>query len=198
MVIDPGTRVHGFLVRSQAASRGVALRVDGKGRNTVSYTSLPRARRRLRPLTQEMDQMKRALPFIVGLALAVTSGTSAAAGDTRQLVELPPMMQQHMMSNMRDHLAAINEILLSLKADELDKAADIAESRLGMSSMESHGASHMAPFMPEAMRNIGTTMHHAASRFALVAQEGDTASAYHALAEITTNCVACHSAYRIR
>ena len=47
------------------------------------------------------------------------------------------MMQQHMMSNMRDHLSAINEILIYMAKDDLDQAADIAESRLGMSSLSS-------------------------------------------------------------
>ncbi|MEE4244295.1 MAG: hypothetical protein V2I33_02725 [Kangiellaceae bacterium] len=118
--------------------------------------------------------------------------------DVRQLVELPKMMQRHMMSNMRDHLVAINQILISMKNDEMDKAAEIAESRLGMSSLESHGASHMAKFMPEGMRQAGTTMHKAASRFAIVAQEGDSLRAYKALSDITTACVGCHASYRIR
>lgn len=82
------------------------------------------------------------------------------------------MMQQHMMTNMRDHLAAIDEILIYLGNDDLEKAAETAEYRLGMSSLESHGASHMAKFMPEGMREAGTAMHRAASRFALKAQEG--------------------------
>ncbi len=123
---------------------------------------------------------------------------SSVAEDNRQLVELPPMMQQHMMSNMRDHLAAINEILASMASESLDEAADIAENRLGMSSLGLHGASHMAKFMPEQMRQIGTSMHRAASRFALVAQEGDALAAYQSLGEITSACVACHAAYRIR
>jgi len=108
------------------------------------------------------------------------------------------MMQQHMMTNMRDHLAAINEILVYLGNDNLDKAAETAEYRLGMSSLESHGASHMARFMPEGMRQAGTAMHGAASRFALKAQEGEVFAAYKALSDITSACVACHSAYRIR
>ena len=133
------------------------------------------------------------------LALLVTGlpGTSASSNDTRIHVELPEMMQQHMLSNMRDHLAAINEILVYLGSDELDKAAEIAEYRLGMSSMGSHGASHMAKFMPEEMRQTGTSMHKAASRFALKAQEGEPLAAYKALSEITAACVACHSAYKV-
>lgn len=125
-------------------------------------------------------------------------GSSVAAKDSRLLVELPEMMQQHMLANMRDHLVVINEILFYLSNDELEKAADIAEYRLGMSSLETHGASHMAKFMPEAMRQAGNAMHKAASRFALVAQEGEALSAYKAITEITTACVACHSGFRIK
>lgn len=135
--------------------------------------------------------------FTVALLL-LASNASAADEDIRQMVQLPEMMQQHMMSNMRDHLAAINEILLKMANGELEQAAEIAESRLGMSSLESHGASHMAGFMPEGMRSNGTAMHRAASRFALKAQEGEAFPAYKALSEVTSACVACHSAYRIR
>lgn len=121
-----------------------------------------------------------------------------ASNDSRIAVTLPQMMQQHMLANMRDHLAAINEILIYLGKDELEKAAEIAEYRLGMSSLESHGASHMAQFMPEGMRQAGTAMHKAASRFALKAQEGEVLSAYKALSDITSACVTCHAGYKIK
>lgn len=123
---------------------------------------------------------------------------SVADEDSRQLVQFPEIMQQHMLANMRDHLAAINEILEEMARDRLEEAAEVAESRLGMSSLESHGAIHMARFMPEGMRYAGNEMHRAASRFALKAQEGDAMAAYSEMSEITSACVACHSAYRIR
>lgn len=129
--------------------------------------------------------------------LLVIANAPANAEDGRQMVQLPEKMQQHMLANMRDHLAAINEILHAMAVDEPDQAADIAEARLGMSSLESHGAAHMAQFMPEGMREAGNEMHRAASRFALKAQEGDAMAAYAALAEVTSACVACHAAYRI-
>jgi hypothetical protein len=135
--------------------------------------------------------------FFVALVTCIP-GTSLSSNDTRVLVELPEMMQQHMLSNMRDHLAAINEILVYLGDDELEKAAEVAEYRLGMSSLGSHGASHMGKFMPEGMRQAGTTMHRVASRFALKAQEGEPLAAYKALSEITAACVACHSGYKIK
>ena len=121
-----------------------------------------------------------------------------AEEDNRQFVKLPEMMQNHMMANMRHHLETINSILHLMANKQLDKAADIAEKNLGMTSLKSHNASHMAKFMPKGMQQTGTSMHKAASRFALRAQEGDFAEAYKVLGEVTSACVACHAAYRIR
>ena len=142
--------------------------------------------------------MRKRPHIIATILLVFASNISIADEDSRQLVELPEMMQQHMMSNMRDHLVAINEILINMANGQLDQAAEVAELRLGMSSLKSHGASHMAKFMPEGMRQAGTSMHRAASRFALKAQEGEVLPAYSALSDITSACVACHSDYRIR
>lgn len=142
-----------------------------------------------------MDKLTRAALWVL---LVSASSLSMADEDTRQLVELPEMMQQHMLSNMRDHLVAFNEILVYMNNDELDKAAEIAEQRLGMSSLELHGASHMAKYMPKGMQQAGTNMHKAASRFARKAQEGEPLPAYKMLSGITSACVACHTRYRIR
>jgi len=136
--------------------------------------------------------------MIAPIFLVFASNILIADEDSRQLVELPEMMKQHMMSNMRDHLLVINEILTNMAQGQLDEAAEVAESRLGMSSLESHGASHMGKFMPEGMRQAGTSMHRAASRFALKAQEGEALPAYSVLSEVTSACVTCHSGYRIR
>jgi cytochrome c556 len=136
--------------------------------------------------------------ILVCAGLLLSSSLGWAEADQRQWVKLPEMMQAHMLANMRHHLETINLILLQLSAGELDKAADTAEQNLGMSSLDKHGAEHLAKFMPEQMRETGTRMHHAASRFALKAQEGDVLPAYAALHEITAACVACHAAYRIR
>jgi len=142
--------------------------------------------------------MKKHLSIAVSILLACSYRVSLADDDSRKLVQLPEMMQQHMMSNMRDHLVAINEILIEMANSDFDKAAEVAEYRLGMSSLKSHGASHMARFMPDGMRQAGTAMHKAASRFALKAQEEEVLPAYNALSEVTSACVACHSGYRIR
>jgi hypothetical protein len=111
------------------------------------------------------------------------------------------MMQQHMLANMRDHLLAIAQIQDALAEHRFGAAAQIAEGRLGMSSLASHGAAHMAPYMPKPMQGIGTQMHRAASQFALVAEDAsvdrDLARALKSLSAITRQCVACHATYRI-
>lgn len=140
-------------------------------------------------------------PFKIVCVLALVAGILPSAGvadDTREKVDFPEMMKQHQLSNMRDHLAALNEILALLAKSELDKAADIAEHRLGMTSMVAHNASHMAPYMPKGMQAIGSEMHHAASRFAMTAQEGDLPRAMDSLSKVTQQCVACHSTYRVQ
>ena len=94
--------------------------------------------------------MKPGYPVIAMFAGVFAFSAAIAGEDSRQLVKLPEMMQQHMMANMRDHLAAINEILAHMAKDELDKAADVAENRLGMSSLKSR------PFcLPPAMSTMG-------------------------------------------
>ena len=42
-------------------------------------------------------------------------------------------MQEHMLGNMRDHLATLNEIIGDVAEGKFDAAAKLAEQRLGMS-----------------------------------------------------------------
>ena len=137
--------------------------------------------------------------LLVGLAGA------GQAQDARELVRLPQPMQEHMLGNMRDHLVALNEIIGHVADGKFDQAAKLAEQRLGMSSLGLHGAAHMAQFMPQPMQDIGTSMHRAASRLAIVLQDTSVSPTFdtmrdvnRALHEVTTTCTACHASYKIR
>jgi hypothetical protein len=139
------------------------------------------------------------------LLILVAGMSSARAQDTRELVHLPAPMQEHMLGNMRDHLATLNEILGDIADNKFDEAAKISEQRLGMSSLNLHGATHLAPYLPKPMQDIGTNMHRAASRLVIVLQDASitpTADAmrnvYRALHEVTTACESCHAGYRVR
>ena len=138
----------------------------------------------------------------LGVLLLLVSPVRATAKDARQKVAMPPTMQEHMLNNMRDHLRALQEIQAALAKKNFDNAADIAEQRIGMSSLETHGAAHMAPYMPKPMQDIGTQMHRAASRFSRTAQEAavkaDMVPVLDDFSTLLRQCVACHDSYRLR
>ena len=92
---------------------------------------------------------------------------SSSDVDTRQLVSMPDQARELMRKDMLDHLAALNEIIGYLASNNLDTAADVAEARMGRSSMGKHRSTGMGPgrFMPLEMRKLGWGMHDAATEF---------------------------------
>lgn len=127
---------------------------------------------------------------------------AAAVADTRTLVQYPETLRTHTLANMRDHLLSLQEIQTALASEQFDKAGEIAEQRLGMTSLKLHGAHEVAQYMPEAMQDMGTEMHRSASRFAVVASDaavsGDVKPALAALSKVTQSCVACHASFRLQ
>lgn len=121
--------------------------------------------------------------------------------DTRLAEGFPEPLRTHTLANMRDHLLALGQIQEALALGNYDTAADIAEKRLGMSSLEAHGAHQVARYMPKAMQDAGSAMHRSASQFAVAAKDasvnGDRKSALGALARVTQTCVACHAGFRL-
>jgi hypothetical protein len=128
--------------------------------------------------------------------------TASHIADQRQFVRFPDTLRDHTLANMRDHLLALQEIQEALARGKEDLAAQIAERRLGMSSLSLHGAHDVAQFMPQGMQDAGTEMHRSASRFAVVAQNagvtGDLKPALDALSKVTAAYVGCHAGYRLR
>ena len=140
-----------------------------------------------------------------GMGAEVPSPIREASDDPRLLVSLPVPMREHMLASMRDHLATLSTVMGDIADANFDVASKLLEERLGMSSLPLHHAAEMAPNFPQPMQNAGTSMHHAASRLALVLQNASVAQTFDsmrevnaALHEVTTACVACHAAYRLR
>jgi hypothetical protein len=140
-------------------------------------------------------------PLVSAQASQHDMAAPAGQADSRQLVKFLDPMRLHTITSMRDHLLALQEIDVALLKSHFDTAARIAEQRLGMSSLEFHGAAHIAPFMPQGMQDIETQMHHAASRFAVEAQNAsvgnDVRPALGALGTVMQQYVACHAACRL-
>jgi hypothetical protein len=127
---------------------------------------------------------------------------AASTSDTRQFVRFPDELREHTLANMRDHLLALQEIQEALARKQEDKAARVAEERLGLTSLKLHGAHEVAKYMPKGMQDIGSEMHRSASRFAIEAQNagvtGELRPALEALSRVTAQCVGCHAGYRLK
>ena len=140
----------------------------------------------------------------VGATSCATGAIHAHAqptADARVPVHFPAQLREHTLANMRDHLLTLQQIQDALARGAFDRAAEISEQRLGMSSLELHGAHDVAKYMPPGMQDIGTGMHREASRFAIEAASagatGDVKGPLAALSKVTAQCVACHAAYRL-
>lgn len=135
-------------------------------------------------------------------AMHIQQPGEMAMTDSRTLVHFPAMLRMHTLANMRDHLLTLGEIQAALANNEFDKASDIAEQRLGMSSLKLHGAHEVAKYMPKGMQELGTAMHRSASRFSVVASNaavsGNVKPVLAALSQVTQTCVACHSSFRLQ
>lgn len=125
---------------------------------------------------------------------------SSTSLDQRQYVAMPNETKMLLRKDMLSHLSAMNEIIGYLAKNNLASAAEVAESRMGKSSMGKHRGTGMGPgrFMPLEMRKMGWGMHDAASEFSEIAKQGDLKKSYGALQKISSSCVACHYSYRIR
>jgi hypothetical protein len=135
-------------------------------------------------------------------ALAALAGTLQAAEDTRQLAAMPAAAAANLQAEMRASLLALNEIISRVVAGQLKEAGEVAEKELGLSAMGKHRSqpfdARPGPHMPPAMHAIGMDGHKAASEFARIAASGDREKTIAALPSLTSACVGCHYAYRIR
>jgi hypothetical protein len=137
------------------------------------------------------------LTILLPVSAAEQTPGPAGQPDNRIVVELPDPIKQALRERMRRNLSDIQRIQKALADAEFNKAADVAEYSLGLSSLGPHNT-RQASYMPDAMRQMGNAMHGASSRVALAAQEEDTVKALGLLAEVTALCVGCHATYRAK
>lgn len=135
---------------------------------------------------------------VIGVVGLYANSEANSSKDTRAVVAFPKELKEHTLTNMRHHLQAIDGILEALAKNDTDKAADIAEQQLGMSSLSLHGAHKASAYMPLAMRKAGMRLHHTASKFALIAPEGDNRKTFAALREVTLSCISCHAQFKFK
>ena len=68
---------------------------------------------------------------------------SSSSAETRQLVSIPDQARELMRKDMLEHLSSLNQIITYLASNNLDAAADVAETKMGRSSMGKHRGTGM-------------------------------------------------------
>jgi hypothetical protein len=123
-----------------------------------------------------------------------------AAEDSRQLVPMPAEARAEMRAEMLDFQSALHQIINALATGKFADAADVAETKIGVSAMGRHRNSppnaRPGMHMPADMHAIARNMHFAASEFAKTARAGDVTKSLVALQPVTGACVACPRGYR--
>jgi hypothetical protein len=161
--------------------------------------------------------MKKELSLLSFLLLSSSAVYAEKTTDFRQIVEMPPPMKELFLTNMRGHMESLDLVIKALAEKDLNLSATLAESTLGLGQSEArqcddsdshqqhkqqsehkHKAMAFGQFMPASMKAMGMQLHIAADNFADVARQGDMGEAYKALSQISSTCVACHQAFKVK
>jgi len=114
--------------------------------------------------------------------------------DARAPVPLLPMMANHQKENMRDHLVAVQEIILALATEDF-AGVEKAAGRIGFSDQMARMCSHMgagAPGFTEQALNF----HHTADRIGAAARERDRDRVLVELGATLQTCTSCHETWK--
>jgi cytochrome c556 len=132
-------------------------------------------------------------------AAAAPSAAPAAADaldglDQRAPVPLLPMMAHHQKQSMRDHLAAVQEIVAALATDDF-AGVERAAGRIGFSEQMGRMCTHMGAGAP-GFTEQALLFHHTADRISAAARERDRARVLSDLGATLRACVSCHAAWK--
>ena len=138
-------------------------------------------------------------PAAAVVAAATASGACAAerelAGmDDRIPVPLLPRMADHQKRNMRDHLLAVQEIVVAAAAEDF-AGIERAAGRIGYSAEMGRMCGHMGAGAP-GFTGQALQFHHTADTIASAARERDLAGVMRALSATLGTCTTCHATFR--
>lgn len=128
--------------------------------------------------------------------LVVAFASAAQAQDNRASIEVTEAQQQMILEEMRDYVAALQEIAGGLAREDYDAVAQAAH-RMGRSRMTGERM-QMARQLPDHFRMMGMSVHDdfdAIARDIVEIQDKD-----HALEQISSalgKCVGCHAGFRL-
>ena len=117
-----------------------------------------------------------------------------AGGDGRAPVPLLPMMANHQKASMRDHLEAVEALVLALAQDDM-KAVAKHGRRLGTDPKMTAMCNHMGAGAP-GFTEHGLQFHRTADGLQKAADAGDKKAVLKTLGATLAQCNSCHRTYR--
>lgn len=127
----------------------------------------------------------------------MAAGSSGAAMDVRQALNLPPAAQEGLKLTMREHLEALQAIVAALAREDYEKAAAVAHEDLGFP--KHHQAMQReqgAPFPPR-YQELAMAHHQVAEDLAQAIPSRDMKKILPHLDRTMKACVACHQAFKL-
>ena len=117
--------------------------------------------------------------------------------DGRTELTIPPPMKVMHKGMMRQHMDTLSEITAALAANDLKKAAEIANADLGWSKGREQQCSVFEPVEDGSdFTKLSTSMHKKADELADAAKAGNRDKALAELSHLMKKCNACHERYR--
>jgi hypothetical protein len=114
--------------------------------------------------------------------------------DGRVAVPLLPMMANHQKQNMRDHLLAVQEVIVASSTGDFP-AIEKAAARLGYSEQMGQMCTHMGAGAP-GFTEQALAFHHTADTIGDAARRRDRAAVIEALGSTLQTCTGCHATFR--
>ena len=127
-------------------------------------------------------------------ARATSAQESLDGLDLRTPVPLLPMMAHHQKQNMRDHLVAVQEIIVAMSTSDYT-GVERAASRIGFSDQMGRMCSHMGAGAP-GFTDMALTFHRTADTVAEAARKKDKDAVLIALGRTIAKCTGCHAAFK--
>jgi cytochrome c556 len=114
--------------------------------------------------------------------------------DARTPVPLLPMMANHQKQNMRDHLAAVQQIVAATAKNDfatIEKAA----GRIGFSEQMGQMCEHMGAGAP-GFTELALKFHRDADKIGEAARKHDSQQVLSLLGQTLSQCTGCHETYK--
>lgn len=130
---------------------------------------------------------------IGALAADDVMGKAHHMKDNRISLCLTPAMKHHQLSNMRAHMATLQEIIGLLAENKFEKASRIARLQLGLTE-EMRQMCGM--FENEDFKKLGIAFHNSGDELGDALQTKDMKKSLQALNKTAGYCVQCHEKFR--